>query len=312
MRKTWLIPIIGSIGNLFSVATMLILPALILGAILANIFHLKDAAVPILAALLILSYSILLFYRGASGSGAGKVEKVFGSRQMTLAEKEILSPMIAEVLEKHNSLSGTNWQLEKDLNITISEDDSINAFAFGKKHVIFNTGLLNIADKDIFKAVLAHEIAHLYRKDTLIGLTNYFVQIPTQYVLEQFKKVKLAGHVFNSIKHMGNSAGGKSFDKAMMAMLVKLYFLPALLVGSIVNAICNLVQKALSKQQELAADNYAAKLGYSDGLIAFLKLEEPSDTKNNRLMKLFESHPEPQIRIENIKNYLTSNNSSES
>ena len=299
----WLLPIIGTIGNFFSVLMILFLPALISIGILAAVFHLSDSVLAFLLFVVIFAYPTYLFYMGASGKGAAKVEKAFDARQMEPEEKEILMPLILEVLEKHNQVSGTNWQYGKDLDVTIAENDDINAIAFGKTHVIFNTGLLNISDQNLFKAILAHEIAHLHHKDTLIGLTNYYVQIPTQIVLNVFNSYKVVGHLKESLK-FSNKSKSASLDKAWGNIFMKVYFLPALLVGTIVNFICNSVHKALSKQQELAADSYAVKLGYSDGLLDFFKRAQTSHTKPNRLMKLFESHPEPEVRIENVKSYL--------
>ncbi|MBX9868146.1 MAG: M48 family metalloprotease [Burkholderiales bacterium] len=303
MRKMWLLPIIGTIGNFFSVLMILLIPGAIIVMILAALLHISDSVAMYILMVVIFGYPVYLFYMGASGKGASKVEKIFGSRQFTQEEGEILMPLISEVLEKHNLVSGTNWQYGKDLDITIAENDNINAIAFGKTHVIFNTGLLNVSDQNVFKAILAHEIAHLHHKDTLIGLTNYYVQIPTQIVLNVFNSYKVAGHLKDGLKYAGRG-GSKSFDKAWSGLFMKIYFSPALLVGSIVNFICNTIQKALSKQQEFAADTYAVKLGYADGLLTFFKSEQSSHVKPNRLMKLFESHPEPKLRIENVKAIL--------
>lgn len=303
MRKMWLLPIIGTIGNFFSVIMILILPAIIAMILLMAVFNVSESNAIYIIAVILLGYPMLLFYLGASGKGAHKVEKLFGARKFTHKEEQTLMPLISEVLTKHNQVSGSNWQYGKDIDVTIVDNDEINAIAFGKTHIIFTSGLLGVSDPEVFKAVLAHEIAHLYHKDTLIGLANYYVQIPTQIVLNVFNSYKVAGHLKNTLLSTDNR-NGAHFDKFALNLAMKLYFLPALLVGTIVNFICNMTQKVLSKQQEIAADNYAVKLGYSDGLLIFFKSIEDSHVKPNRLMKLFESHPEPKLRIENVNSLL--------
>lgn len=299
MRKMWLLPIVGTIGNFFSTLMIVAIPAAIIVAIAAHTLGISDAIAVYILVAVIFAYPVYLFYMGASGNGAGKVEKAFGSRQMDHEESKILMPYISEVLSRHNQVSGTNWQYGKDLDITIAESDEVNAIAFGKTHVIFNTGLLYITNQEVFKAILAHEIAHLHHKDTLISLTNYYVQIPTQIVLNVFNSYKVAGHLKNSLKFAGKG-GGASFDKAWFSIAMKIYFLPALMIGGVVNFICNTVQKMLSKQQEFAADKYAVKLGYADGLLEFFEIVKNSHVKPNKLMKLFESHPDPELRIQNV------------
>ena len=295
MRKQWLIPIIGTIGNFFSVIMMWFFPILIAMLILSGIFHVPDRVLSFIIVIFVLGYPSYLFYLGASGKGENKVKKYLPSRPMTAEEEAIFLPLIEEVIAKHNVCSNTNLIFGKDLQFSIAEDDTVNAFAFGKTHVIFNTGFLASASPEMFKSVLAHEIGHLHNKDTLISLANFFVQRPTQVVLKIFNSYKVMGHLADAAKNHKGSG-----DKAMVNLAYKILFLPALIVGLVVNFICDTSQKILSKQQELEADAYAVKLGYSNGLLEFLEMAKNSHTKPNRLVRLFESHPEPGIRIENI------------
>lgn len=295
MRKQWLIPIIATIGNFFSVIMMWIFPLLIV-AIIISILKLPETLFGVIAVLLIFGYPIYLFYLGASGKGEKKAKTYFPSRALTAEEEEILVPMVNEVLDRHNKISNTNWIYGRDIQFTINEDDSVNAFAIGKTHIMFNSGIFKILEAESFKATLAHEIGHLYHKDTLIGLTNFLVQIPTQIVLNIFNSYKVMGHLNDAARQRKGSG-----DKAITNLMFKLFFLPALLIGTIVNFICNTTQKILSKQQEFAADQYACKLGYADGLIELLQYFEKNHVKANRLVSLFETHPAPKLRIAQVK-----------
>lgn len=289
MRKMWLLPIIGSIGNMFSSASIWIIPLAIVSSIIASILKMGPKGSDEVLQYLLLISPVYLFYKGASGRGIDRIIKDFGSRPMDHTETQKYMPLISEVLAKHNEVHGGNWQYGKDLDVSILDDDDINACAVGKKYVIFNSGLLKLDNDDVFKAILAHEMGHLYHKDTLISSTNYYVQLPTQYVLNMFRSIRISS----------------GFDTGTaITLCMKLYFLPALLIGKIVNFICNTVQKMLSKQQEFAADTYAVKLGYSFGLSIFLECSKGTHMKPNRLMQLFESHPEPELRIKNIEDVL--------
>ncbi len=302
MRKQWLIPIIGTVGNFFSVIMMWFFPILIAMFILNGVFHISDNIILTIVVLFVLGYPMYLFYLGASGKGEGLVKKYLPSRQLSLEEEKFLLPLIEEVLNKHNQLSGTNLRYGQEIRFSIAEDDTINAFAFGKTHVIFNSGFFSIPDTSVFKAVLAHEVAHLHHKDTLISLTNFFVQRPTQIVLNIFNSYKVMGYLADVAKNR-KGAG----DKVMVNLIFKVLFLPALVIGLVVNFICDTTQKILSKQQELAADAHAVKLGYLDGLLQFLEIVDKNHIKPNRMVRLFETHPEPKFRIEYAKSISITN-----
>ena len=58
------------------------------------------------------------------------------------------------------------------LKVAIVEDDAPNAFATGRNIdravIAFTTGLLDVMDRDQLQGVVAHEMAHVANRDTLV------------------------------------------------------------------------------------------------------------------------------------------------
>ncbi len=69
-----------------------------------------------------------------------------------------------------------NNLLEKEIDLIIIQDPQINAFAAPSKKIIITTGLLdNIKTDEALTFVIAHEIAHIKRKDYLYEFSRYVV-----------------------------------------------------------------------------------------------------------------------------------------
>lgn len=73
-----------------------------------------------------------------------------------------IEPLFREVYDKAKKLDPT---IPDDVSLFISDDDSPNAFATGRKTVCITKGLLHMPENQI-KATLAHEFGHLAHKDT--------------------------------------------------------------------------------------------------------------------------------------------------
>ena len=73
-----------------------------------------------------------------------------------------LEPVFREVYVKAKLL---NPAVPNDVRLFMNDDDSINAFATGRRTICVTRGLLTLPDSQI-KAVLSHEFGHLAHKDT--------------------------------------------------------------------------------------------------------------------------------------------------
>jgi len=135
-------------------------------------------------------------------------------------------------------------------------DPQPNAFATGRnpEHgvVAVNQGLLNLLDRSEVEGVIAHEIAHIKHRDTL-----------TMTVA-----ASLAGAIMTLINIAQWSTLFRSDDNG--PSIVSL-----LMAGLVAPLAAGLVQMAISRTREYAADRTAAELsGSSQGLIrALQKLE---------------------------------------
>lgn len=189
----------------------------------------------------------------------------------------------------------------------IVEDPSPNAFATGRNPqnaaVAVNRGLLNILDKNEVAGVVAHELAHIKNRDTLIMAVTSTI----------------AGAI-TMIAHIGQFAlifggiGGSSDDEGMNPLGALLM----IIVGPLAAMI---IQMAISRAREYEADKIGAQIaGTPDGLAnALLKLESgtariPTHTdaahaslyivnplKSGGIQNLFMTHPPIEERVKRLR-----------
>ncbi len=291
MRKMWLLPIIGTIGNFFSACMIAIFPLGIISFIAYLLLSGRGIVSPTIAASIVISidvflvilYQAYLFYLGASGKGTKQLARLYGTRPLNNEENEFVKPLIHEVLAKHNKLNNVNWVFGKDINLTIKDDEEISTISFGHNQVGITSGFLEDSSNEVFKSMLAYHLARLYFKTSVIDMTYYFVQTPTRIALSMLKT--------------GNFKTDKDEKK-----IKKILLLPAVVVGKVVDILCNIVQRVVSQQEVLKSDAYVVKLGYADGLLSMLACTYK--VKPSILTKFFGYHPEPKLRIENVKAIL--------
>lgn len=142
----------------------------------------------------------------------------------------------------------------------IINDPSPNAFATGRNPdnavVAVNTGLLNLLDKKEIEGVIAHELGHVAKRDTL----TMAIVATLAGALMLMVQIARFGALF------GLGGGSDRNGNNMFTML-------ALIIVGPLAAV--MIQSAISRAREYEADAYAAHLtGSPDGLInGLLKLE---------------------------------------
>ncbi len=191
--------------------------------------------------------------------------------------------------------------------VYIIDDASPNAFATGRdpEHgvVAVTTGIMNILSERELAGVIAHELAHIRNRDTLISTIGAVI----------------AGAV-TGVAHMAQYAlmfgGLRGDDEEGVSPLAAL---PLIIVAPIA---AMLIQFAISRQREFAADALASKitgdpLALADALRGLTRGVEmiPSRTANpaqaslyivnpfsgGGLMKLFSTHPPMEERIAKLE-----------
>lgn len=195
--------------------------------------------------------------------------------------------------------------------VYIVNDPSPNAFATGRnpKHaaVAVNTGLLNLLSRDELAAVLAHELAHVKHRDTLIQAVVATVAGTITFVAHMAQWAMIFG-----------GFGGNNDDEGAGSLLGGL----VLIIVAPIAAL--LIQLAISRSREYAADAGGAEIcGQPMALASALhKLESgtrmfpqrnvnpstahlyivnPFAGKSVNFSSLFSTHPPIEERIDRLE-----------
>lgn len=222
--------------------------------------------------------------------------KQIGGRKITdPAENEFLSVVNEAVYQRLVK----RYPNARKARIWLIDEREINAFALGYRDICLYRGLLQLVDVEQLEAILAHEYAHLYHRDTL-GL----LLIRTSYVASAFLllyifrwlivMIFLIGFVF-SLLSLGRR---KSVFKAITDLGRNLFYRYYKFI--------RFLMAQVSKQQEYRADETALYLGFSQGLEAFFYMltEMTYQPKNSFLKMLQSNHPSIKARLKNIQKRL--------
>ena len=164
------------------------------------------------------------------------VLKMYKARQVTSEQAPDLYKIVA------NLATYAELPMPK---VYVIDSDTPNAFATGRSPahaaVAVTTGIIRVLDKDELEAVLAHELAHVKHRDTLIGTMV----------------ASIAG-VITWISTMAQWAmifGGRGSDREEGGGLIGSLFM--IILAPIA---ATLVQLAISRSREFEADYGAAKI----------------------------------------------------
>jgi heat shock protein HtpX len=210
--------------------------------------------------------------------------------------------------------------------IAICDDPAPNAFATGRdpQHsvVACTTGLLERLDKEEVRAVLAHEMAHIYNRDIFVSSVAAVA-------------VRIVSIIANSLIMVGigmltapSSSGRKTEEQQQAENAARMMGLGLLLIGSLLAVtfvpMLIILQFAISRTRESMADLTGAGFNKDpEALARALKKisTDPTETANpaqgishlwisaprfaggglgNWLSNLTSSHPNPEIRIETL------------
>jgi heat shock protein HtpX len=190
--------------------------------------------------------------------------------------------------------------------VAIVIDDAPNAFATGRDPdhalIAFTTGILDVMDRDQLQGVIAHELAHVANRDTLVSA----VAATTAGAIAIVSDV-LARMMFFGGRRENNNAN----PIALLLSLVILIMAPLAAV---------MLKSAISRKRESLADATAVSFtrnpaGLRSALevlaadstvvqqrstaVAHIWIESPLDAKS--VSKMFSTHPPIQERIAVLK-----------
>ena len=209
-----------------------------------------------------------------------------------------LEPIFREVYAKAKQKDPS---LNSSIQLYITDDDSPNAFATGRKTVCVTRGLLNMPDEQI-RATLGHEFGHLAHKDTdlilLISVGNMFVNM----LVTSFNIGLLFFDIITTI--MCLFMGGEDGFITHLFMIFS-RFLAVITVNLLLRiwtGLGTLLVMKSSRGNEFEADEFAFQLGYGDQLCALLDYFSTHEQKASGLFAaLASSHPDSHDRIARLQ-----------
>ena len=210
-----------------------------------------------------------------------------------------IMPLIDEVYSRARK---ENKELTDDIKFYYLEDDSVNAFAVGRKTICIHTGTLRRHDDETIKAVLAHEFGHIAHHDTdlmlFVNVGNLIINI--FFILCSFGvgMMHLIGSIF-AIFTSDDDGGLAYFFVQLSTWLSQVALGVAQLVWVRFGQV--MLAKA-SRNQEFEADIFAAKLGYGIPLCELFDAWG-NDTPKDLFEGMFRDHPSSPERIENLQNF---------
>jgi heat shock protein HtpX len=167
--------------------------------------------------------------------------KMSGARPVTEEEMPELHAMVAQLSERA--------KLPKPA-VYIIENDTPNAFATGRSPnhsaVAATTGLMRLLDRDELAGVMAHELAHIKHRDTLISSISATIAGAVMMVAEMAQWAMIfSGLSGNSEEEESGGIGG---------------FIGTLLMIILAPIAAMLIQMAISRSREYKADEGGARI----------------------------------------------------
>lgn len=181
-----------------------------------------------------------------------------------------------EYFDCYNALENIAISIGQPMpKLYVIEDNAPNAFATGRdpKHasVAVTTGLLALLDKAELEGVLAHEMAHIQNRDTLLMMVTAILLSTVTFILDMAIRV-------------GSSDSDNKHPLITIVVLLASYILLPI--------VLTIVQLAISRNREFLADATGAiYTRHPDGLARALekisKASQPMAVQNSAIAHLY-------------------------
>ncbi len=240
---------------------------------------------------------LLLTIIGSSKFGAYLLR--LGARNATLRERQKIDPLLKEVLNQANKIKQAKFKYS-NLHIRVKNSHEANAQALGYNTIIVTEGLLNNTSDYELQAVLAHEVGHLYHKDSQMLLALFYGSFAIVVVMWLYA---IYAKFITGFSRLSSKSGFESMQLIFLFMLIpQLLFLPLVLLHWIGSNIFNLSLLFMGRRYEYRADKFTKDLGYQAGLINYLEQVPGSSGQGNTFLgKIFATHPSAIERIDKLE-----------
>jgi len=240
----------------------------------------------------------------------GLARLLFRIRRPTRAELARLSPIWAAVCSR----AGADPSRHR---LRIEASELVNAFALGG-HVVAVTRVALALPDDMLEAVMAHELGHhrdLHPLATGLGWWYLLPFMAANWCLRSARRAtRSMARVFSRLRARAGRVSGGGVDGALgiVGVLLIVGVLVAVGVVAIVALgvlwlplwvsvwVSRVLQAALSRSAEYAADRHAVELGFGTGLTRVLQLFVPAELSAPRtrwVHALLRTHPPSLDRI---------------
>jgi Zn-dependent protease with chaperone function len=200
------------------------------------------------------------------------------------AEENVLRPAMERVAARCG--------LDRVPEVLVQHDPYPNGLAVGTNTVAVTTGLLQHASQEEIEAVLAHEVGHLQNGDTKIRLVAYVANAAGNVALWALTGIML---VLSAVGFGGMVGSRETIGFGWIILLLAWMIKASIWV---LNKILELSHLAVGRWEEYAADEFAARHGYRDGLIAHLS--RPGSRPGGLVAALYATHPPSEARINRL------------
>ena len=217
---------------------------------------------------------------------------LYGGRRPIGDEADILQ-MIQKDMQSYTGIdmSQFDWFIKKD--------DSINAFALGHNRICINTGSIAALPYDQLLGIVAHEMGHIYHKDSAYGFSRFYMNYLGQMCIRIYE---LFARFILWIQYL---------RLPVITFIVQVFYfcvtLQILFMQWVIKAPLIIIDLFTGRRAEYRADKYAYEIGLGaelrDALIT-LRNYTVETGESGLMSKLYSTHPATEKRIERLRNYV--------
>lgn len=213
-------------------------------------------------------------------------------RNLYKEEKDLLLPHVQNVINRINNKYDLNLNIDNYI-FKVFVDQSFNAFALGNRNIYVSEGFLygNLVNEEEMEAILAHEFAHLIKKDTVF----LSAVVSCNFIM------RCIGYLCTIL--MSTSRGTRNKKDASILPLLALIFY-VIFVKLLSDGLFKLILRFKSRKEEYGCDAFSASLGYTEELKGFFRKLERIEISSdiNFIKTLYSTHPKTADRILALEN----------
>lgn len=215
-----------------------------------------------------------------------------GGRRPIGQEVEVLQ-MIQKDMQSHTGIDMSQFDW------FIKNDDSINAFALGHNRICINTGTIMTLPYDELLGIVAHEMGHIYHKDSAYGFSRFYMNYLGQMCIRVYE---LFARLILWIQYL---------RLPVITFIVQIFYLlvtlQILFMQWVIKVPLISTDLFTGRRAEYRADKYAYEIGLGAELhnaLVTLRNYTAESSESGLMSKLYSTHPATEKRIERLRQYV--------